>query len=109
MGTCITGNETIGLIDLSQYIVEESQQTCVSQNGVCCHENQICQNGTFISSSDCGNLSCTGECVSPHLPGDLNGDGYVNLQDIQLNVNVILEIENRPDIIARADVNRNEA
>ncbi len=106
MGAYITGNETIGLIDLSQYIVEESQPTCASQNGVCCNENQICQNGTFISSSDCGNLCCTGECVSPQLPGDLNDDGHVNVQDIQLNVNVILEIENRPDIIARADVNR---
>ncbi|RLJ08577.1 MAG: hypothetical protein DRP13_02230, partial [Candidatus Aenigmatarchaeota archaeon] len=42
----------------------------------------------------------------PQLPGDLNDDGHVNVQDIQLNVNVILEIENRPDIIARADVNR---
>ncbi|RKY40671.1 MAG: hypothetical protein DRP81_09130, partial [Candidatus Omnitrophota bacterium] len=106
MGAYITGNETIGLIDLSQYIIEESQQTCASQNGVCCNENQTCQNGIFISSSDCGNLCCTGECVSPRLPGDLNGDGHINVQDIQLNVNVILEIENRPDIIARADVNR---
>ncbi len=82
------------------------QNTCASQNGVCCQENQTCQNGIFISSSDCGNLCCTGECVSPQLPGDLNDDGHVNVQDIQLNVNVILEIENRPDIIARADVNR---
>ncbi|RLJ08318.1 MAG: hypothetical protein DRP13_02545, partial [Candidatus Aenigmatarchaeota archaeon] len=57
----------------------------------------------FCSSGYC----CYGSCTTSHqLPGDLNDDGHVNVQDIQLNVNIILEIENRPDIIARTDVNR---
>ena len=95
MGAYITGNETIGLIDLSQYIVEESQpNSCASQNGVCCNENQICQNGTFISSSDCGNLCCTGECVSPSVPGDLNQDNKVNSSDFQILIQKFKEIQN---------------
>ena len=95
MGAYITGNETIGLIDLSQYIVEESQpNSCASQNGVCCNENQICQNGTFISSSDCGNLCCTGECVSPSIPGDLNQDNKVNSSDFQILIQKFKETQN---------------
>ena len=95
MGAYITGNETIGLIDLSQYIVEESQPTsCASQNGVCCNENQICQNGTFISSSDCGNLCCTGECVSPSILGDLNQDNKVNSLDFQILIQKFKETQN---------------
>ena len=95
MGAYITGDETIGLIDLSQYIVEESQPlTCTSQNGVCCNENQICQNGTFISSSDCGNLCCTGECVSPSILGDLNQDNKVNSQDFQILIQKFKETQN---------------
>ena len=95
MGAYITDNETIGLIDLSQYIVEESQpNSCASQNGVCCNENQICQNGTFISSSDCGNLCCTGECVSPSIPGDLNQDNKVNSSDFQILIQKFKETQN---------------
>ena len=95
MGAYITGNETIGLIDLSQYIVEEPQpNSCASQNGVCCNENQICQNGTFISSSDCGNLCCTGECVSPSVPGDLNQDNKVNSLDFQILIQKFKETQN---------------
>jgi len=95
MGAYITDNETIGLIDLSQYIVEEPQpNSCASQNGVCCHENQICQNGTFISSSDCGNLCCTGECISPSIPGDLNQDNKVNSSDFQILIQKFKETQN---------------
>ena len=95
MGAYITGNETIGLIDLTQYIVEDSQPTtCASQNGVCCNENQICQNGTFISSSDCGNLCCTGECVSPSILGDLNQDNKVNSLDFQILIQKFKETQN---------------
>ena len=95
MGAYITGNETIGLIGLSQYIVEESQpSSCASQNGVCCNENQICQNGTFISSSDCGNLCCTGECVSPSIFGDLNQDNKVNSSDFQILIQKFKETQN---------------
>jgi len=95
MGAYITGNETIGLIDLSQYIVEEPQpNSCASQNGVCCNENQICQNGTFISSSDCGNLCCTGECVSPSVPGDLNQDNKINSSDFQILIQKFKETQN---------------
>ncbi|MCD6283848.1 hypothetical protein J7J12_01170, partial [bacterium] len=91
----ITGNETIGLIDLTQYIVEDSQPTtCASQNGVCCNENQICQNGTFISSSDCGNLCCTGECISPSILGDLNQDNKVNSLDFQILIQKFKETQN---------------
>jgi len=95
MGAYITGNETIGLIDLTQYIVEDSQPTtCASQNGVCCNENQICQNGTFISSSDCGNLCCTGECISPSILGDLNQDNKVNSLDFQILIQKFKETQN---------------
>jgi len=95
MGAYITGNETIGLIDLSQYIVEESQPTtCASQNGVCCQENQICQNGTFISSSDCGNLCCTGECLFPSILGDLDQDNKVNSSDFQILIQKFKETQN---------------
>jgi len=95
IGAYITGDEIIGLIDLSQYIVEEEPlPTCASQNGVCCNENQICQNGTFISSSDCGNLCCTGECVSPSIPGDLNQDNKVNSLDFQILIQKFKETQN---------------
>jgi len=95
MGAYITGDEIIGPIDLSQYIVEEEPlPTCASQNGVCCNENQICQNGTFISSSDCGNLCCTGECVSPSTPGDLNQDNKVNSLDFQILIQKFKETQN---------------
>ena len=95
MGAYITGNEIIGPIDLSQYIVEEETlPTCASQNGVCCNENQICQNGTFISSSDCGNLCCTGECVSPSIFGDLNQDNKINSQDFQILIQKFKETQN---------------
>ena len=39
------------------------------------------------------------------LPADLNQDGRTDIQDIQLCVNVILETETDPTIVARADVN----
>ena len=87
---------------------ETEPQNCSETGGVCmdkpCDTYQNCsaQIG-FCSSGYC----CYGSCTTSHqLPGDLNGDGHINVQDIQRNVNVILEIENRPDIIARADVNR---
>ncbi len=107
LGAYITGNEIIGPLNLSQYIVSENN-TCASMNGTCkgmpCNEYEDCYPlDGFCSSGYC----CYGSCTTSHqLPGDLNDDGHVNVQDIQLNVNVILEIENRPDIIARTDVNR---
>ena len=39
-------------------------------------------------------------------PEDLNQDSRTDIQDIQLCINVILERETDPDIVARADVNR---
>ena len=36
---------------------------------------------------------------------DINNDGAVNIQDVQLCVNVILGTETNPEIAARADVN----
>jgi len=76
------------------YSIGETQQTCASQNGVCCQEGQICQNGTFISSSDCGNLCCTGECVSPSILGDLNQDNKVNSLDFQILIQKFKETQN---------------
>ena len=35
----------------------------------------------------------------------MNGDGQVNVLDVQLCVNVILGTETDPDIVAHADVN----
>lgn len=40
-----------------------------------------------------------------HLPGDLNGDGTVDIRDIQLCINVILGMGADPTIISRADLN----
>ncbi len=37
--------------------------------------------------------------------GDLNGDGVVNVLDVQLSVNVFLGTESDPSIVARADIN----
>jgi hypothetical protein len=42
---------------------------------------------------------------STNLPGDLNADGFVNSQDLQLMVNVILGIETNSTIRSRADLN----
>ncbi|KAF5438067.1 hypothetical protein C5S35_00860 [Candidatus Methanophagaceae archaeon] len=39
------------------------------------------------------------------LAGDLNHDGKVNIQDVQLCVNVILGTETNSEIVAKADVN----
>lgn len=36
------------------------------------------------------------------LLGDLNNDGVVNIQDVQLCVNVILEVETNPEIVQKA-------
>ncbi len=41
--------------------------------------------------------------------GDLNGDGGVNVLDVQLCVNVFLATESDPAIVARADVNSDGA
>ena len=38
--------------------------------------------------------------------GDLNGDGGVNVLDVQLCVNVFLGVESNPLIVARSDVNQ---
>jgi hypothetical protein len=38
-------------------------------------------------------------------PADLNGDGQVNVLDVQLSVNVFLGLQTDPAIVARADVN----
>ena len=35
-------------------------QTCSQQGGSCCSGSQICQGGSFISSTDCGSLCCVG-------------------------------------------------
>ena len=46
---------------------------------------------------------------SASASADLNQDGRIDIQDIQLCVNVILETETDPDIVARADVNGDES
>jgi len=75
MGAYITGNEIIGLIDLSQYIVEESQpNSCASQNGVCCNENQICQDFQIL-------IQKFKETQNIEIE-DLNSDGIVDIKDI---------------------------
>ena len=38
--------------------------------------------------------------------GDLNGDGGVNVLDVQLCVNVFLGTESDPSIVERSDVNQ---
>ena len=43
------------------------------------------------------------------ISGDLNADGAVNTQDVQLCVNVILGTETTPSIVTRADVNEDES
>ena len=45
---------------------------------------------------------------STNSVGDINNDGLVNIQDIQLCVNVILGTETNAEIVARADVNDDE-
>jgi len=37
--------------------------------------------------------------------GDINNDGEINIQDVQLCINVILRNETNPDIVKRADIN----
>jgi hypothetical protein len=38
------------------------------------------------------------------LPGDISLDGFVNIIDVQLCVNVILGSEGDPEVIVRADI-----
>ena len=38
-------------------------------------------------------------------PGDVNGDGGVNVLDLQLCVNVFLGVESDPTIALRSDIN----
>ena len=40
--------------------------------------------------------------IDPILRGDINNDGIVNIQDVQLCVNVILGIETNPEIVQKA-------
>ncbi len=56
--------------------------------------------GCQSDKSDTSQTSGAVEYVSP----DLNGDGSINILDIQLCVNVILGAEIDPGIVARADV-----
>src|SRR5262249_52488210 len=44
-------------------------------------------------------------CAASPLVGDLNDDGAVNAQDLQLQVNVILGTETDSTIVSRADLN----
>jgi hypothetical protein len=39
------------------------------------------------------------------VPGDLNGDGGVDILDLQLCVNVVLGTETTPAIVAASDLN----
>ena len=41
----------------------------------------------------------------PGVPGDLNGDGAVDVADVNICINIILEINNDPDVKALADLN----
>jgi len=54
---------------LLTYGTEESSgplETCSSQGGTCCSSGQTCSGGSFVNSSDCGNLCCTGgTCQTP--------------------------------------------
>ena len=50
-------------------------------------------------------MTPTGEPIEE----DLNGDGRVNVLDVQLCVNVFLGVQTDPDIVARADVNNDGA
>ena len=65
----------------------------------------FCGDGTCNGYETCS--TCPEDCgpCSQHLLGDLNGDGEVNVTDVQLCVNVILGTETNPDIVKRADVN----
>ncbi|MBO4871074.1 MAG: leucine-rich repeat protein [Muribaculaceae bacterium] len=41
----------------------------------------------------------------PSVPGDLNGDGAVDVADVNICINIILEIDNDPEVKALADLN----
>ncbi len=49
----------------------------------------------------------TATSIPPEEPetGDLNGDGGVNVLDLQLCINVFLGVETDPTIMSRSDVN----
>ncbi|MBO4870807.1 MAG: leucine-rich repeat protein [Muribaculaceae bacterium] len=41
----------------------------------------------------------------PAVTGDLNGDGVVDVADVNICINIILELNNNPDVKALADLN----
>ncbi|MBO4870670.1 MAG: leucine-rich repeat protein [Muribaculaceae bacterium] len=47
----------------------------------------------------------TGDDPQPGVVGDLNGDGVVDVADVNICINIILEIDNDPDVKALADLN----
>ncbi|MBO4870671.1 MAG: leucine-rich repeat protein [Muribaculaceae bacterium] len=47
----------------------------------------------------------TGDDPQPVVVGDLNGDGVVDVADVNICINIILELDNDPDVKALADLN----
>ncbi len=60
--------------------------------------------GTPTSTATVTATSTPTATASPSA-GDLNLDGQVNVIDVQLCVNVFLEVETEPGVVARADMN----
>jgi hypothetical protein len=92
--------------EIQRRIVEgwfNATSTCEEAGGQCC-QNQC---GSY---EDCAPLEgtcssgfcCQGTCAEN---GDINLDGLINEDDVHLCINVFLEVELNPDIVARADIN----
>jgi hypothetical protein len=71
----------------------------------CNDETDNDNDGLTDYPQDPGCSSATDNDEREGLGGDVNGDGVVDVLDVQLCVNVILGTETDPDIVYRADVN----
>ena len=59
--------------------------------------------GDWFCTEDCGG----GSCVATSIMGDLNNDGYVNVMDVVLAVNLLLSAEYNPLADLNGDGNLN--
>ena len=79
-------------------IADQTSLSCSEQNGSICTNQETCD-GAWLAASDtdrCCSLPCTNS-----IKEDINGDGKVNAEDIQICVNTALGLTQHP----RADVN----
>lgn len=92
--------------EIQRRIVEgwfNTSSTCEVAGGQCCpNQCDSYDDCTPLEGTCSSGYCCHGSCGKS---GDLNQDGRIDEDDVQLCIEVFLEFERNPDIAVRADVN----